>query len=127
MTAHGHCNVSHRDLVNAAVGFSTQLSLKRAATLAELGPQPVTSTPPGAVIWGSTNGGNIVKREDHYGLTALNGREWLEPGAYRLMVHGKSHSDAAPNTDGLIEVLVEGGKGLNCLIVDVEPVPVPVL
>lgn len=123
LTAHGHCDVVHRNLVVGPVGYSAQLSLKRADSLAELGPLPSWSTPPGAIIWGSTNGGNIRDIEDHYGKVALNGREWIEPGAYRLMAHAKSHSSSAPYTDGLIEVLVEGGRGLNCLIVDVEPAP----
>lgn len=65
---------------------------------------------------GSTNGGNILSETDHYGKIIWNGCALLQPGCYRVMAHANSHSSLAPTTDGLAEVLVEGGAGLNCLI-----------
>lgn len=122
LTVQGHINLHHRGIAVGAVGFATWLSLEKADTVEELGPDPSTLSPydSSTRIEGSVSAGNISDVAHHYGETVLDGYELLEPGAYRLTVQGVSHSDAAPGVDGLIEVQVEGGEGLNCMIVRVE-------
>lgn len=112
----GHMDVHHRGLVSGVIGYAGMLSYVSAPTLAEL-PGPCSwSTPPGSLIYGSTNGGNILSETQHYGKIAFNGFQLLPAGAHRIMAHGNSHSNLASGTDGLAETLVEGGLGLNCLI-----------
>lgn len=114
----GHLDVKHRGLVNGVIGYAGALSVHSCPTLADLPPFPTWSTPMGVRIPGSTNGGNILNRsEHHYGKIVWNGMVLLEPGCHRIMAHANSHTSINNNTiDGLAEVLVEGGLGLNCLI-----------
>lgn len=113
----GHMDVHHRGIVNGVIGYAGSLSYVSAPTLAQLPAAPAWSTPPGTRIDGSVNGGNISDETQHYGKIVWNGLQLLQPGAYRIMAHANSHSSISGNTiDGLAEVLVEGGKGLNCLI-----------
>lgn len=114
----GHLDVKHRGLVAGVIGYAGALSVHSCPTLADLPPLPTWATPMGVRIPGSTNGGNILNRsEHHYGKIVWSGMKLLEPGAHRIMAHANSHSSINNNnTDGLAEVLVEGGLGLNCLI-----------
>jgi len=113
----GQMDVHHRGIVNGVIGYAGCLSILSAATLASLPPPPVWNTPPAVRIDGSTNGGNILSETQHYEKIVWGGCKLLEPGAYRVMAHANSHSSINNNsTDGLAEVLVEGGKGLNYLI-----------
>ena len=122
LTVAGHLNLAHRGISLGAVGFASWLSLESAATIADLGPNPGTLSPYDTTtrIPGSVSAGNISDISHHYGETVFDGYEHLDPGAYRLTVQGVSHSDAAPNTDGLIQVQVEAGKGLNVIIIRIE-------
>jgi hypothetical protein len=113
----GQMDVHHRGIVNGVIGFAGTLSIIGAPTLAQLPASPVWSTPPGERLEGSTNGGNILSETQHYGKIVWGGCKLLQPGAYRVMAHANSHSSISDNSiDGLAEVLVEGGKGLNYLI-----------
>lgn len=117
----GHLDVKHRGQITGitgVIGYAGALSVHSCPTLADLPPPPTWSTPMGVRIPGSTNGGNIINRsEHHYGKIAWNGMVLLEAGAHRIMAHANSHTSINNNsTDGLAEVLVEGGLGLNCLI-----------
>ncbi len=122
LTIQGHVNLHHRGLVNGAVGFATWVSMERADTVSELSPIPSTLSAydSSTAIPGSISAGNISDVAHHYGETVLDGYAYLTPGSYRVTVQGVSHSDLAINTDGLIEIQVEGGKGLNCMIIRVE-------
>lgn len=108
---YGHINLEHRNLVDGPVGFGLCMSLKRADTHDGLGPYPTDSvgSPIGYQILGSKTGGNIRDIEDHYGYPSLDGYASLEPGWYRVEVWGASHSSLAPDTDGLIHVLIGDG------------------
>ncbi len=122
LTIQGHVNLHHRGLVDGPVGFGVWASLERADSLAELSTAPDTLSPydSSTKMDGSVSAGNITDVVQHYGEAVLDGYEYLTPGAYRVTVQGVSHSDLAPSTDGLIEVQVESGKGLNCMIIRVE-------
>ena len=121
----GHMDVHHRGLVNGVIGYAGALSVHSCQTLADLPPIPTWATPMGVRIPGSTNGGNILNQDAHYGKIVWSGMKLLEPGCHRIMAHANSHSSLAPYTDGLAEVLVEGGLGLNCLIATFHPVTPP--
>lgn len=114
----GHMDVHHRGLVSGVIGYAGALSIVECE---ELPPAPTWNTPMGERFPGSTNGGNILSETDHYGKIVWSGTKLLQPGRYRVMAHGNSHSSLAPNTDGLAEVLVEGSGGLNCLVATFFP------
>ena len=124
VTIQGHVNLHHRGIVNGAVGYATWLSLESASDVPSLGSDPGTLSPYDAStrLDGSVSAGNIRDVQQHYGETVLDGYAVLQPGAHRITVQGVSHSDLAPTTDGLIEVHVEGGKGLNCMIIRVDTI-----
>ena len=105
----GHVNLKHRGLCAGAVGFALCISVKSSETKEALGPFPNTwiGDPSGHYLFGSKTGGNIASIDDHYAYPTLDGYKLLQPGWHRVEVWGVSHSDAAPNTDGLIEVLAD--------------------
>lgn len=113
---HGHMDVHHRGIVSGVIGYAGALSMISAPCLADLPAGITWSTGMGTRLQGSTNGGNILSDTDHYGKIAWHGCALLQPGCYRVMAHANSHSSLGPTTDGLAEVLIEGGSGLNCLI-----------
>ena len=123
----GHMDVHHRGMaaanITGVIGYAGALSVHSCPTLADLPPSPTWATPMGVRIPGSTNGGNILNETQHYGKVAWNGMVLLEPGCHRIMAHANSHSSLAPYTDGLAEMLVEGGLGLNCLIATFHAAP----
>lgn len=120
----GHMDVHHRGLVNGVIGYAGALSVHSCPTLADLPPSPTWATPMAVRIPGSTNGGNILSETQHYGKVAWNGMVLLEPGAHRIMAHANSHTSIDNNSrDGLVEMLVEGGLGLNCLIATFHAAP----
>jgi hypothetical protein len=109
----GHLDVHHRGIVNGVIGYAGALSI---VSCPDKLADPTWSTPMGERLAGSTNGGNILSETQHYGKIAWNGMKLLQPGRYRVLAHANSHSSLGPTTDGLAEVLIEGGQGLNCLI-----------
>lgn len=121
----GHMDVHHRGLVSGVIGYAGALSCIRTDSIFELPASVSWSTPLANRLPGSTNGGNILSDTQHYGKIIWSGCKLLEPGSYRFMAHANSHSSLAPNTDGLAEVLVEGGLGLNCLIATFHPATPP--
>lgn len=129
MTVHGHADIKHRGQetgIMGVVGYAGALSIFSAPTLAQLPPPPVWSTPLGTVLPGSINGGNIYDRTMHYGRLIWTGFAVIEPGAYRVMAHCNSHTSIGGNAvDGLVEILVEGSKGLNSMIIRLDPLPAP--
>jgi hypothetical protein len=118
----GHLDVHHRGIVQGVIGYAGALSIVAVNPGGDFPPFPTSATPMGERFSGSTNGGNILNETDHYGKIAWNGARLLQPGKYRVLAHANSHSSLAPNTDGLAEVLVEGGAGLNCLIATFHPI-----
>lgn len=118
----GHLDVVHRNLINGVLGYAGKLSLISAPSLNNLPVTPSWYTPPGTTLEGSINSGNILDITQHYGKICWNAAKLLTPGAYRVLAHANSHSSINGNsTDGLAEVLVEGGKGLNILVATFHP------
>lgn len=109
-----------------AVGWSFWIAMRSAPTLAELGQVPFTT------IRNAVGGGNVSERNpQHYGnktITTAAGEHMsndaplskLSAGAHEFTVFGNCHTDGS-STDGLIQVLSEYGRGLNCLRVTVLP------
>lgn len=125
LTIMGHVNLHHRGLVNGPVGWALRPSLTRAETLADLGPKPTSAAgKPGTWIKGGKTGSNILSEAQHYAEGNFLAYERLSPGAYRLEIWGCSYSTLAPTTDGLIEVLGDGGADdpYNQLITRIESV-----
>lgn len=110
---HGFADVKHRNLVNGVIGYAGLLSWMPIAAGA---PAPSWNTAPGTPMWESCSTGNILSVTHHYGKIVWGALALFQPGRYRIMAHANSHSDLAPSTDGLAEMLVEGGRGRNCLI-----------
>lgn len=132
---YGSINLKHRNLVTGPVGYAIKASLRYAETCAALPTPPVSginlaywqSAQP-YIVYGSKRAGNIASIAAHYAEVALDGRKVLAtPGCYRLDWYGNSHSDAAPTTNGLIELNMNGDSSdttdpYSVLFVDVTPV-----
>lgn len=113
----GLLNLYHRNTAfypdgrSGPVGWAVRIGYRYASTLAGLGTRPQWADPgtwrTTGVQWipGAKSSGNIVNRDAHYAEANLVGYVFLTtPGCYRFEVWGNSHSDLAPNTDGLIAV-----------------------
>lgn len=123
LIVNGHVNLHHRGLVDGAVGYGCWLGLRREDTLEDLGTNPSTLDESYGLyetIKGSTDSGNIADVAQHYGTAKIDGYKELEKGFYRLCLFGVSHSDLSLNSDGLINVLIEGGEPLNNLIIQLH-------
>lgn len=96
-----------------AVGFSFRLCYRSAATLEGLS-GPFTG------VVNAVGGGNVSERNpQHYGNKSICSAITLPAGAHEISVIGSGHTDAT--SAQLLQVLAEGGKGLNCLRVVVLP------
>ncbi len=117
ITLIGHFNMHHRGLVNGAVGYVLQLTYKYATTQEGLGNTTKKSIK-------GRSGGNIHNETHHYAEGNIDGYLKADDiGWYRIQAWCNSHSSLAPNTDGLIEVLGDGGSAApyNQLTVQVHP------
>lgn len=104
----GYVGLRHRNLVVGPVGWVIRVGYYTASTLEALGPRKVSASPGQwhGITWipGAISSGNIASIEAHYGEASLSSSMIATPGCYRFEVWGDSHSSAAPNTDGLIDV-----------------------
>lgn len=113
-----HADVRHDGVgsdANVAVGYSFALCIRSDADKNSLAAKQFEA------IRNAAGGGNISERNpQHYGnssiCTALN----LPAGFHEFTVIGNGHTDGT-STDGVLVLLAEGGKGLNCLRVAVLP------
>lgn len=98
-----------------AVGYSFRICHRSAASLATLAITPFTEHPNAA------NGGNVINRNpQHYGNASITDAIDLPTGFSEISMIGSGHTDGS-QTQGLLRMLVEGGKGLNNLRVIVLP------
>lgn len=104
----GYIGLTHRNLVKGPVGYAVRIGYYAAPSLAALGPRTWGATPGQyrGLAWvpGAKSAGNIASIEAHYAEANLSSLVALPAGCYRFEVWGNSHSSAAPNADGLIEV-----------------------
>lgn len=108
-----HGNVSHvgaGSLASVAVGFSFRICYRSAEVYSGLSSSPFIE------IANACNSGNIINRNPHhYGNCAISWPIRLPSGYHEISVIGSGHTDAT--SAQLVQMLVEGGKGLNCLTV----------
>lgn len=117
-----HADVTHTGSgsdASVAVGFSFWIVHRHATTEAALNSMPWTYIP------NAVGGGNVSERNpQHYGNKAIvsgaPSDAKLQPGFHEISVVANGHTDGS-STQGIINMLVEGGKGLNCLRVTVLP------
>lgn len=105
-------------------GFSFRLYRRESSDLAALSASPLI------FIKNAVSGGNVSEETpQHYGNTAIPAvpnpsddpetSGFLEPGYHEIVVFGSGHSRLT--STNLLQMLVEGGQGLNALIVTVQP------
>lgn len=100
---------------SVAVGFSFWLSRRSALTHAGMQSAPFTN------IRSAVGGGNVSERNpQHYGNKSICTAVELPAGYHEFSVIGNGHTDGS-STQGLLQVLAEGGMGLNCLRITVLP------
>lgn len=98
-----------------AVGFSFWLAKRSGGTLQALDSAAFVS------IRNAVGGGNVSERNpQHYGNKSICSAIELDAGYHEFSVIGNGHTDGS-STQGLLQVLAEGGMGLNCLRVVVLP------
>jgi hypothetical protein len=56
----------------------------------------------------------------HYGSATVVTAELLQAGFYELVCYGTAHTDA-DSRNGLVGLLIEGGRGLNGLVITLAP------
>lgn len=112
-----HGDVTHVGTGTAgtyAVGFSWRLCYRSADTVEALQTATFSEIP------NAVGGGNVSERNpQHYGNKSICSYLDLPAGVHELSVIASGHTDAT--TAQLLQILVEGGKGLNCLRVTVLP------
>lgn len=98
-----------------AVGYSFRVCHRSAPTFSQLGVQPFIGCENGV------SGGNVCERNpDHYGQTPVVDGLFLQAGCHEISISASGHTDGSPN-EGILRMLVEGGKGANRLRVLVLP------
>lgn len=69
----------------------------------------------------ASSGMNIYDRNPaHYGSASVVSAELLQAGFYELVCYGTAHTDA-DSRNGLAGLLIEGGRGLNGLVITLAP------
>ena len=69
----------------------------------------------------ASSGMNIYDRNPaHYGSATVVTAELLQAGFYELVCYGTAHTDA-DSRNGLVGMLIEGGRGLNGLVITLAP------
>ena len=112
---HFQCNTTHNGPVtgyNGAVGIGFALYYKYAETFAGLAGAPL--------VFVRATGCNISERNpQHYGETPMVAAMSTLAGFYEFRMTGSAHSDGS-SLNGLASILVEGGRGLNGLVLDFD-------
>lgn len=89
----------HRNICVGPVGYGIRIRHRTAATQSALSSAAYSWVPHAYAA------GNIADIDDHYGRATIPNLPFaLPPGWHQFSVWGNSHSSAAPNTDGLIEL-----------------------
>jgi len=113
-----HVDVVHRGEYtgyNGVIGVAFHLGYRYAET--EAGLDTAEATLPVNALGGY----NISERDpDHYGQNTIFDAWQLDAGFYEVVVYGSAHSSGS-SADGLAGILVENGRGLNRLLVEIDP------
>lgn len=97
------------------VGVGVSVEYRKSATEASVSSAPLKR------FDNASSGINIYDRNPaHYGAVAISTAELLTAGFYELVVYGSAHTDA-DSRDGIAAFLVEGGRGLNGLVLTFLP------
>lgn len=94
-------------------GFSFRLCKRSADSEQELEMAPFQW------IDNAVGGGNVLSLSHHYGNKTICSYTKVSPGWHEFSVIGSGHSYLS--SESAIQILAEGGKGLNCLRVTVLP------
>lgn len=99
---------------DVAVGYSFRICHRNASSVSALASAQFIERPNAA------DGGNVFNHTHHYGSVSIPDAIELPEGFNEISVIGSGHTDGS-STQGLLHMLVEAGKGLNCLRVIVMP------
>lgn len=116
MDFHGDVvHVGEGAAASVAVGYSFGIVYRSAETEALLRVAPFS------IIKNAVGGGNVSERNpQHYGNKTITTSRVFPAGYHEISVLGSGHTDGS-SIPGLIQILSEAGKGVNCLRVVLLP------